>query len=144
MGPVLVLRVVLREKNQQWAFVNWMRCRLERERYKDWGISYFVNFDDYNHVKMVGGKEHIKSDEYLWVPTVMCRLEWSGTERPPWRQHFRVCFCADGAPMNIQCHCCKNNLPRRGDVPSAVKRAFSDLFPNLMTPRQDQGLYYHF
>lgn len=36
-------------------------------------------------------------------------------------------------PWIFSVHCCKNNLPRRGDVPSSVKCAFSDLFPNLKT-----------
>lgn len=57
--------------------------RAERER-QEWGgrISHFVIYDNNSNVEVEAGREHSKDDEYgwLWMPTVMHRLEWSGTE----------------------------------------------------------------
>lgn len=58
-----------------------MRGERQRETGSE-GYTYFAIFGDNINVKVGGmcvrGGAHIKANEYLWVPTVMCclRVKW--------------------------------------------------------------------
>lgn len=131
LGKWVLVRESLRGKNQKWAFVTWLRCRAETERHRETEGGYGILstlmitlMSRWREEKNISKQRNIDG----------CPQECEvGRNGPREDSTSGSAFAQTAPPWIFSVHCCKNNLPRRGDVPSSVKCAFSDLSPNLTT-----------